>query len=197
MKEPGKNGNQTKVAALLAPRRYSRLVIGATLLVLLTVLVINMLVDPLWYFSGNQFTKKNAYFNERDAKVNFYYKRRSEYDCILFGASSGTTLDVTDIDKFRCFNFAFSIETSLRNFRTKLLVTTCHLTMTKVVEDQIFMELFYERTRENETIQNVCRCRARHNDEHCCICNIPQGNCESAANPNRARRVYHERESHV
>src|SRR5437762_7854353 len=86
-------------------------VLVLTLLCCATVLVINIVVDPLWYFDGNRVTHKNLFFNERDAKINLYLQAPEKYDCIIFGASATTTLDTTGIGPYNCFNFAFSFGT--------------------------------------------------------------------------------------
>src|SRR4051812_1404186 len=94
--------------AISAPALFIVNVLSFTFLFLTVVMVVNLLVDPLWYFSGNQVTGKNLFFNEREAKVNQYLKVSDQFDCILLGASSATTLNVADIDKLKCFNFSFS-----------------------------------------------------------------------------------------
>src|SRR5215831_813930 len=91
-----------------APPLFLVSALGVTLLLLAAVMAINLLVDPLWYFSGNRITGKNLFFNEREAKVNLYLRGSDQFDCILLGASSATTLDVADIDRQKCFNFSFS-----------------------------------------------------------------------------------------
>lgn len=91
-----------------ASGKYFALLAGVTLFCIASVMAINLLVDPMRYFGGNRITGKNLFFNEREAKVNLYYDRRHQFDCILFGASASTTLDVTAIDGHTCYNFSFS-----------------------------------------------------------------------------------------
>lgn len=72
------------------------------------VLAINILVDPLWHFHGNQLTEKNYAFNERQAKLNLLLSDPTKYDCLIFGSSRATLLPVDSLLPYRCFNLAFS-----------------------------------------------------------------------------------------
>lgn len=77
--------------------------------VIITLVVfINIMVDPLWYNSGNKITNKNFAFNERFSKTNLFLQERLKYDCVIFGSSRTTLLDATRIQGSTCFNFAFS-----------------------------------------------------------------------------------------
>lgn len=70
----------------------------------------NILIDPLWYFKGNQIQKKNLVFNERFTKINLFLrdKKNSKYDCYIFGTSVSTTINQNSFKKNKCFNFSFS-----------------------------------------------------------------------------------------
>ncbi|WP_330203111.1 hypothetical protein [Cyanobacterium sp. Dongsha4] len=68
------------------------------------------MIDPLWYFRGNQITGVNRVINERISKVNLFLNnyRTSDYDCLIFGSSKTTLLPASQISGHNCFNFAFS-----------------------------------------------------------------------------------------
>jgi hypothetical protein len=92
-------------------RQFKRYCLGlAAVLVLLalTALGLNSLVDPLWLGAGNRFTGQNYIFNERLAKLNLLLQDPQRYDCLIFGSSRVTLMDQTQIAGQRCFNLAFS-----------------------------------------------------------------------------------------
>jgi len=49
----------------------------------------------------------NYPYNERDMRINALVNKESEFDCILFGSSRSTLLDVSKIRDNRCFNMSF------------------------------------------------------------------------------------------
>ena len=69
---------------------------------------LNSVVDPLWYWQGNQIDGQNFIFNERIAKVNLLLQDPGAYDCLIFGSSRVTLLNQTRIEGHRCANLAFS-----------------------------------------------------------------------------------------
>jgi len=71
-------------------------------------LVVNLLVDPLWYLHGNVVTGVNFAFNERVAKINQFLPRMQDYDCLIMGSSRTTLLPERRFSEHRCFNLAFS-----------------------------------------------------------------------------------------
>ena len=71
-------------------------------------LVINLLVDPLWFLHGNVVTGVNFAFNERVAKMNQLLPKMKEYDCLIMGSSRTTLLPEHEIRGYHCFNLAFS-----------------------------------------------------------------------------------------
>lgn len=81
-----------------------------SLSLILIFLILNILIDPLWYFKGNKITKINYAFNERLTKFNlFYYINQDiKYDCIILGSSISTSINENDFKKNTCFNFSFS-----------------------------------------------------------------------------------------
>jgi len=88
--------------------RYLVSLAGVILICLSLAFVFNALVDPLWYFSGNQFKPVNFAFNERLSKPNLIAWHENEFDCIIFGDSRATLLPEYRIKGHHCFNFAFS-----------------------------------------------------------------------------------------
>lgn len=71
-------------------------------------LTLNVVIDPLWYFSGNTVFPENYAFNERLAKSNQLLKDPAAYDCLILGSSRVTLLDEDLITGHSCFNYAFS-----------------------------------------------------------------------------------------
>lgn len=69
---------------------------------------INFAVDPMWYWGGNKIGSINYAFNERLSKVNRFLATKDDYNCLIFGDSRVTLLPEREIEKYRCFNFAFS-----------------------------------------------------------------------------------------
>jgi len=91
-----------------SPRRFLWLLVVTMLAVLAPAFAVNAVVDPLWYFSGNQVFPANYAFNERQSKLNRYLKSPDRYDCLILGSSRLTLLDGRGITGYRCFNFSFS-----------------------------------------------------------------------------------------
>ena len=89
-------------------RRYVTLVALFSALTCAAVITINILVDPLWYFRGNQLTGKNFAFNERESKLNLLLQDPEQYDCLIFGSSRSTLLPAEAFAPYRCFNLSFS-----------------------------------------------------------------------------------------
>lgn len=89
-------------------RRYVAQYLSVLLAILLIVSSINVLVDPLWHFKGNQITGVNLPLNERTAKVNLFLKNPKKYDCLIFGSSKTTMLPASKISQHTCINLSFS-----------------------------------------------------------------------------------------
>lgn len=88
--------------------RYLAAIASVTLVCLALAFFFNALVDPLWYFSGNQLKSINFAFNERVSKASLIAGHENEFDCIIFGDSRATLLPEARIKDHQCFNFAFS-----------------------------------------------------------------------------------------
>jgi hypothetical protein len=82
---------------------------GLTMLgVCSSVLAVNFLVDPLWYYDGNRISDKNFIYNERYSKAIRFSRSKQHYDCLVFGSSTATLLNERKIEGYRCYNFAVS-----------------------------------------------------------------------------------------
>jgi hypothetical protein len=92
--------------------RYLAAFAGFVLLGLTPVLGLNLLVDPLWYFSGTRIGTHNYWLNDRTSKINLIRQNPHAYDCLIFGSSVATLLDPTKIDGYKCFNASFSAATA-------------------------------------------------------------------------------------
>ena len=102
---------ETSRAAAGAPVRYL-LVLGITLgAILSATLAVNLVIDPLWYDRGNRISGMNYGYEERIAKTNQFLKNPTSYDCLLFGGSRATLLNVGKIEGQHCFNYAVSAST--------------------------------------------------------------------------------------
>ncbi len=71
-------------------------------------LMVNALVDPLWYFRGNVITGVNYAFNERLSRLNRLLPDLGSYDCLMLGSSTTALLPEQQISGHRCFNLSFS-----------------------------------------------------------------------------------------
>lgn len=89
-------------------KNYVLTVVAICLLASVTTLLFNLLVDPLWFWKGNQLTGINFTFNERQAKLNLLLQHNEEYDCFIFGSSRATLFQSDSVPGHRCFNLAFS-----------------------------------------------------------------------------------------
>lgn len=89
-------------------QRYTLVLIGTWGLLATLVLGVNLLVDPLWYWKGNQISGVNLKFNERESKLTHLTRHLDAYDCLIFGSSRATFLQPDSFPGYRCFNLAFS-----------------------------------------------------------------------------------------
>ena len=79
-------------------------------ILLTTTFFLNNLIDPLWYNNGNKLTKVNYSWDERSQILNRFFKiiQTEKIDCLIFGSSTSTVLNVKKIQKYKCVNFSFS-----------------------------------------------------------------------------------------
>lgn len=74
----------------------------------LCVLALHLLIDPLWYGSGNRLFEQNFPYNERFSKAILFHRDPTRYDCVILGSSRTTLLDASEIEGHSCFNFSVS-----------------------------------------------------------------------------------------
>lgn len=79
-------------------------------ILLITTFFLNNLIDPLWYNNGNKLTKVNYSWDERSQIINRFFKiiKTEKINCLIFGSSTSTVLNVKKIQKYKCVNFSFS-----------------------------------------------------------------------------------------
>lgn len=89
--------------------RYLAIAAGAVAAALGSMLAVNLVADPLWYFSGSTLTGKNFVLDERYSKPTRLDRLADKPACLLFGTSSGSLMnEARDIAGTPCFNLAFS-----------------------------------------------------------------------------------------
>lgn len=94
--------------APMSMERYLKHWAVAAAALVLGALGLNLLVDPLWYSSGNRLTGRNYEFNERVSKANLFLQEPTRYDCFILGSSTSTIVRPSLLKPRRCFNLAFS-----------------------------------------------------------------------------------------
>lgn len=72
------------------------------------ILLVNFLVDPLWFHQGNRFSDHNHHYNERYSKINLFLQDPKKYDCVILGSSTATLMDAREIEEHTCINISFS-----------------------------------------------------------------------------------------
>lgn len=82
--------------------------LAGVIVVLGAVMLVNLLVDPLWYFEGSPLSRRNFPFDERTSKSVRLLETPGAYDCIIFGGSRITLLNESHIAGHKCFNYSFS-----------------------------------------------------------------------------------------
>lgn len=93
--------------------QFLRFFPAAAFLVVGSCFLLNVLIDPLWFFGGNKLQPKNFVFNERVAKTALLSRQPGHYDCIIFGSSRVTLINEKKIKGFRCFNYGVSAGTAV------------------------------------------------------------------------------------
>ncbi len=100
---------QDKAASGESAGRYLAVAAGAAAAALGSMMAINLVADPLWYFGGSTLTGKNFVLDERASKPTRLDRLDYKPDCLLFGTSSGSLMnEAQQIAGTRCFNLAFS-----------------------------------------------------------------------------------------
>lgn len=117
-------------------------------------LLINVLVDPLWYFKGNRIGETNYVFNERLSKFNHFYYGKNDvnYDCLLFGSSVSTTINQEKFKNNTCFNFSFSAG-KIKDY----LVYLEYLKFLNLIPEIIYLELPIDITNKDLQYYSLLR----------------------------------------
>lgn len=84
---------------------------GIALLLLATILLLNILVDPLWFFGGDKLLPRNFAFDERTARAARFASSPRNYNCYIFGASRVSLINENRFAGYTCFMFAFAAAT--------------------------------------------------------------------------------------
>jgi hypothetical protein len=84
---------------------------GVALLLLATILGLNILVDPLWFFGGDKLAARNFAFDERTARAARFASGAKDYDCYIFGASRVSLMNENRFVENKCFMFSFAAAT--------------------------------------------------------------------------------------
>jgi hypothetical protein len=88
-------------------RSYLALLIGIVLLAIVAICGVNVLVDPLWFFThSHALNRAQLAFDERAQKSNWLAARPGQFDAVLFGSSRTTYIDQQAFAPFRMFNYA-------------------------------------------------------------------------------------------
>lgn len=90
----------------MSNKKWIKIFILFSFIILFFVSVINYIIDPLWTFShNNRFNNKQYSFNERQQKMNkIYYSKFQGYDSIILGNSRITYIDSHDFNGMKVFN---------------------------------------------------------------------------------------------
>ncbi|MDC3408823.1 hypothetical protein OAY00_03585 [Burkholderiales bacterium] len=89
--------------------RFLTYFFGGALAVVFTVLVVNLIVDPLCYFgASNQLITKKYLFDERAQKTNFVKSKKGQFDTLLLGSSRTAIIDWGNIGSKKIFNYSVS-----------------------------------------------------------------------------------------
>ena len=102
-------------------RFYTLVLAGLLSSALMFVYAVNVLVDPLWHFSGSKIINTSFRFDERNMKVNYFNDNPENYNCMIFGASRTVLLDESLLEEHNCFNMAFV----LGHVREFVMVAEC------------------------------------------------------------------------
>lgn len=89
-------------------KKWIKIFITFSFLIILFTISINYIIDPLWTFShSNKLNNKQDGFDERQQKSNFIFNTRlKDFDGILLGSSRSTFINQNDFKNMRIYNYA-------------------------------------------------------------------------------------------
>jgi hypothetical protein len=89
-------------------KKWIKIFIILSILIILFTISINYIIDPLWTFShSNKLNNKQDGFDERQQKSNFIFNTRlKDFDGILLGSSRSTFINQNDFKNMRIYNYA-------------------------------------------------------------------------------------------
>ena len=92
----------------MSSKKFLKIVLGFSSLIILFIFVLNFIVDPLWLFNhSNKFNQKQGSYDERQLKSNYlYYNLKDNFDGILLGSSRATYVDQNDFENMKIFNYS-------------------------------------------------------------------------------------------
>ena len=91
-------------------KKWLKIVLTSSIIIIGFVGIINYIVDPLWTFSHSNFLNaKQKGFNERQQKTNYiYFNKNLTYDSILIGSSRSAGINRNDFIGMNLFNYSSS-----------------------------------------------------------------------------------------
>lgn len=92
----------------MSNKKFIKVFFGFSILIILSILSINYIVDPLWLFDhSNRLNQKQGSYDERQLKSNYiYYKLKGNFDGILLGSSRATYVNQNDFENMNIFNYS-------------------------------------------------------------------------------------------
>jgi hypothetical protein len=87
--------------------RYLGAVLLVAAVILGAVVLLNYVIDPLWFFGGNKLQGRNFPFDERVARVAHFAASDRDFDCYIFGASRTGMMNEHDFKSHDCFMVSF------------------------------------------------------------------------------------------
>ena len=94
----------------MSSKKFLKIVLGFSSLIILFIFVLNFIVDPLWLFNhSSKFNQKQGSYDERQLKSNYlYYNLKDNFDGILLGSSRATFVNQNDFKNMNIFNYSSS-----------------------------------------------------------------------------------------
>ena len=88
-------------------KKWIKINLSIVLLILFTIGLINLWMDPFWCFNHNhKYNSIQKGINERQQKANYIYFNTKEFDTLLLGSSRTTYMDKNAFKNMSVFNFS-------------------------------------------------------------------------------------------